>query len=538
MKSKNILTFCLVSIFLLVSFNRCEEKLDFYPEDRISTANFPENEDDVKMLLSGIYSQLRCNAIYTEGGYGCFGIVDGATPNAYAPWGDVPMSKLGQGILSSDDGHIVTFRWTRSYSIINKANFLLEQIEEAEELDLGEETKSLYIGEAHFLRGYAYSVLANSYGRVPIITSSITAEEARNIEQSSVEETWDQAISDYNTAIENLNVEAPETGRATKGSALGMKMRAFLYQNKFEEVLEVIEEIEALNKYSLFPSYKGLFNMANENNSEVLFDVQYMRGENSQGSLHDQYCGTGTGSWTRGTRYIPIEDLIEAYEMAPEGERLDPEEYHEVPSQGPYQGRDPRLYFTCVLPHTEILDHKFPSYIYEGGAYTHPGNPKKNLSSRKYFYDDMDKLPPAGQSNINYIVIRYADVILSKAEAIIETGGDVNEAIDLINRIRTEREDVTLTELPHGMSRDEVRDTLRHERRIEFALESLYWSDIKRWQELDGYADEIYPVEVRDRHGNLIEAKFPDGYKDYYKYLPIPDSELSLNENLEQNPGW
>ena len=534
MKTRKIIIFSLISVLILLSFNNCQEELDFTPEDRISTANFPQDEEDIKMLLNGVYSQLRTNTVFWDG-LPNFGYLDVATPNAFG-WGPTSGAKLGRGDIAPDEGGIVNSYWTKSYSVINKANFLLEQIEEGE-VELEEETKSTYVGEAHFLRGFAYSLLATFYGRVPIITSSISAEEARTIEQASVDETWNQAISDYNVAIENLNVEAPEAGRATKGSALGLKMRAYLYQNKFEDVLDVVENIEALNKYSLFPSYEGLFKLENENNQEVIFDVQYMRGENSQGSLHDQYCGTGTGSWTRGTRYVPTENLVEAYEMAPAGEELSTD-HPKVPSEGEYQGRDPRLYFTCVLPHTEILDHMFPAYIYEGGAYNHPGNRFKRFSGRKFFIEDMDKLPPAGQSDLNYIVLRYADVILSKAEAIIETGGDVDEAIDLINKIRRDREDVTLKELPQGMSREEAREALRYERRIEFALEGRYWQDIKRWHELDGYADEIYPVEVRDRRGNLLETKFPNGYQENYKYLPIPDSELSLNENLEQNPGW
>jgi hypothetical protein len=135
-------------------------------------------------------------------------------------------------------------------------------------------------------------------------------------------------------------------------------------------------------------------------------------------------------------------------------------------------------------------------------------------------------------------VLRYADVILSKAEAIIETNGNVNDAIELINRIRRERDDVKISALPMGLSREVAREKLRHERRIEFALEGLYWMDIKRWQALDGYADRIYPVEVRDHNGNLIETKFSNGYLENYQLLPIPDNERSLNENLDQNPGW
>ena len=93
-------------------------------------------------------------------------------------------------------------------------------------------------GEAHFLRGLAYSILVESYGGVPIVESALSTEEARNIGRATAEETWNQAIADYDVAIANLAVDAPEVGRATKGAALGLKMRAYLYQNKYEQVLE------------------------------------------------------------------------------------------------------------------------------------------------------------------------------------------------------------------------------------------------------------------------------------------------------------
>ncbi|MEX2592859.1 MAG: RagB/SusD family nutrient uptake outer membrane protein [Anditalea sp.] len=381
------------------------------------------------------------------------------------------------------------------------------------------------MGEAHFLRGLAYSKLVESYGGVPIVESALTTEEARNIGRATAEESWNQVISDYNVAIENLHADAPEVGRATKGAALGMKMRTYLYQNKYEQVLEIIEQIEALNKYSLFPSYEGLFKIENENNQEVIFDVQYISGENSQGSLHDQYCGTGTGNWNRGNRYVPTDDLVNAYEMI-DGSEVDPE--------NPYEGRDPRLEFTVIVPGAYFMGYRFPAYLYPGGAFNHAGNRLKHLGSRKYRIDSEADFPTSGQSYLNNIIMRYADVILSKAEAIIETNGNIDEAIALINRIRAERVDVKITALPMGLSQAEAREKLRHERRIEFALEGLYWSDIIRWD----IGKDIYPVEVRDHNGNLLETKFPDGYLEHFDLLPIPEREISLNKNLSQNPGW
>ena len=527
MKLRNILTYSLLSI-LHLSFNGCADKyLDLLPKDKITSANFPKTESDIKLLLNGVYALLREGSIYDEGLF-AFGALDGATPNAFN-WGNTPIDRAGSGLLSSGDGSIVNFRWTRCYAIIFRANYLLSAIEKVQ---LNNDVKAIYVGEAHFLRGLAYSLLVDSYGGVPIITKSITADEARNVVRATTEETWKQVIVDYDIAIANLKVDAPQKGRATKGAALGLEMRAYLYQGNYSKVLQLCGQIDALGKYSLFPSYAGLFKLANENNQEVLFDVQYMRGENSQGSAVDQFCGTGTGSFTRGSRYVPTQNLIDAYE------KIDgsPGKYSDYTPNldNPYKGWDPRLQVTVVLPGSYILGYRFPNYIYPGGAFNHPGNRLKQYSTRKYRIEPMSDLPPAFQSDLNYIVMRYADVLLSKAEAIIETGGNIDEAVGLINRIRTERNDVKITPLPMGLSQSEARQKLRHERRIEFALEGLYWADIRRWD----IGKDIYPVNIKDQNGNIIETKFPNGYLEYYNLLPIPQSEIYLNNKLQQNPGW
>ncbi|MDO6602827.1 RagB/SusD family nutrient uptake outer membrane protein [Arenibacter palladensis] len=519
MQIKNILIFGLGFLFILTSLS-CENELEFLPGDRITSASFPKDESDIVLLLNGCYAQLRETSIYNQGLFG-FGVLDGATPNAYN-WGNTTIAKAGNGQLSSSDGEMLTFRWTRSYSIIFRTNYLIGVIDNVE---LDQTLKSTILGEVHFLRGLAYATLAVSYGGVPILNGVLTSEDASKAPRATLEETWSQAISDYDIAIKNLGVDAAEPGRATKGAALGMKMRAFLYQGKYTEVLNITDQIDELGKYGLFASYEGLFRLENENNNEVLFDVQYISGENSQGTYHDQFCGTGTGSFTRGTRYVPTDNLVETYEMV---------DGSEPNLLNTYEGRDPRLGFTIVVPGSTILEHQFPSYLFPGGAFNHPGNRLKHLSARKYRIESLDKLPPAGQSNLNYIVLRYADVILAKAEALIETNGNLGEAINLINRIRTERDDVKITPLPMDLSREEAREKLRHERRVEFALEGLYWFDINRW----GIGRDIYPVEVRDHNGDLIETKFPGGYLEHYKLLPIPESELSLNEALNQNPGW
>lgn len=504
------LLYSLVTLTLLI-FNGCSKSyLDVLPEDKITSANFWESESDVKLALNGIYSVLRNRGVYGSGP-----TMDACTPDAYqwAYWNGME-EQIGNGSNTPADAGLTQERWTTCYQIINRANYFLANIDKVE---LSDESKATYIGEVHFLRGIAYALLAETYGGVPIFNDAIDVEEARQLSRSSAEETWDQAIADYDVAIANLAVTGRQVGSATKGAALGLKMRAYLYQNKYPEVLSTVQQIEDLHVYSLFPSYEGLFQLENENNSEVLFDIQYIGGSLQQGNFF-AWLGLPQNASSGASDPAPTQHIVDAYEMI-DGSAVDP--------ANPYVGRDPRLDFTILRPGAYFEGKLYPVEIKN-----HTGQ-RVGFGLRKNVGENIP-ITTSRMSPLNFIVLRYADVLLSKAEALIETNQDIDEAIALINRIRTERNDVKITSLPMGLSQAEARAKLRHERRIEFFGEGINWADIKRWK----IGPDIYPVEVHAADGGLIETKFPLGYKERDNLLPIPDGERSLNPNLTQNPGW
>jgi hypothetical protein len=496
----------------LLTFNGCKESfLEVHPKDRITSVSFWQSEDDVELALNGIYSVLKHRGVYGSGP-----TLDACTPDAYqwAHWNGKEL-QIGNGSNTPASDGLTMERWTMSYQIINRANYFLENIERVE---LNEAAKAAYMGEVHFLRGIASALLAETYGGVPLINTVIGTEEARTVSRSTLQETWDQAIADYDIAIEKLQSEASELGRATKGAALGMKMRAYLYQNNYDEVLKVVEQIDALGKYSLFPSYEGLFQLENENNQEVLFDIQYIAGELGQGNFFAWLALPETIPAAGASDPAPTQHIVDAYEMI-DGSAVDP--------NNPYDGRDPRLDFTILRPGAY-----FEGLLYPTEIKNHVGQ-RVGFGLRKNVGEGIPILTPR-VSPLNFIVLRYADVLLAKAEALIETNQDIDEAVSLINKIRTERTDVKITSLPMGLSQSEARNKLRHERRIEFFGEGINWADIKRWN----IGPDIYPVEVRGGDGSLIEVKFPAGYQEKHNLLPIPDNERSSNPNLEQNPGW
>lgn len=504
------LLYSLVTLTLFI-FNGCSKNyLDVLPEDKITSANFWQSESDVKLALNGIYSVLRNRGVYGSGP-----TMDACTPDAYqwAYWNGME-EQIGNGSNTPADAGLTQERWTTCYQIINRANYFLANIDN---VTLSDESKAIYIGEVHFLRGIAYALLAETYGGVPIFSDAIGVEEARQLSRASAEDTWSQAIADYDIAIANLKVTGRQVGSATKGAALGLKMRAYLYQNKYPEVLSTVQQIDDLNAYSLFPSYEGLFQLENENNSEVLFDIQYIGGSLQQGNFF-AWLGLPQNASSGASDPAPTQHIVDAYEMI-DGSAVDPAH--------PYVGRDPRLDFTILRPGAYFEGKLYPVEIKN-----HTGQ-RVGFGLRKNVGENIP-ITTARMSPLNFIVLRYADVLLSKAEALIETNQDIDGAIALINRIRTERNDVKIKPLPMGLSQAEARAKLRHERRIEFFGEGINWADIKRWK----IGPDIYPVEVHAADGGLIETKFALGYKERDNLLPIPDGERSLNTNLTQNPGW
>ena len=504
------LLYSIVTLTLFV-LNGCSKSyLDVLPEDKITSANFWQSESDVKLALNGIYSVLRNRGVYGSGP-----TMDACTPDAYqwAYWNGME-EQIGNGSNTPADAGLTSERWTTCYQIINRANYFLANIDK---VTLSDESKATYVGEVHFLRGIAYALLAETYGGVPIFSSILGVEEARELSRATTQETWDQAIADYDTAITNLKVVAPQVGRATKGAALGLKMRAYLYQNKYPEVLSTVQQIDDLHAYSLFPSYEGLFQLENENNSGVLFDIQYIGGSLQQGNFF-AWLACPQNASSGASDPAPTQHIVDAYEMI-DGSAVDPAH--------PYVGRDPRLDFTILRPGAYFEGKLYPVEIKN-----HTGQ-RVGFGLRKNVGEGIP-ITTSRMSPLNFIVLRYADVLLSKAEALIETNQDIDGAIALINRIRTERTDVKITPLPMGLSQEEARAKLRHERRIEFFGEGINWADIKRWK----IGPDIYPVEVHAADGGLIETKFALGYKERDNLLPIPDGERALNPNLTQNPGW
>ncbi len=497
-----------------------EEFLERSSLTSIAENNFWQSEADARLGLNAIYSQLQGDGLYGGNLNGVIGFphFDVISDNAYNQWEWEGGAQFMEGTLDPTAG-LFGGRWNGIYSGISKANIAIDEISEMDESLIDAETKNNYIGQAMFLRALFYFNLALYYEEVPLITSYQTLEEAY-VPKNSYQEINDQIIEDLLFAIDHLPEQHDSGlyGYATKGAALALLSRVQLYNKVYEGpngVLELTQELLGLG-YSLHPNYGQLFSIEGEYSPEIVFSVRFLRGADSDNG--ETFSATYLGTPKVDSR--PMPNLVNDFYCTDglpidESPRYDP--------NNPGLNRDPRANATIYFPGDLFLVN--PDKVYNGNGATGFGH-------RKYIRQGPDEEgnPPGGQGSQDFYLIRYAEVLLTRAEALVETG-NLTGARELINQIR-ERVSMPTVEDVEGTSltQDEMRDVVRHERRVELALEGLRFMDLKRWGEIEeginrASADPVGPYD-------------PVYLGVRSETFPIPQSELDVNENLIQNPAW
>lgn len=496
---KFIITILFSSLFVSCG----EDFLNINPSDQYSVETFWKTEEHAMAAMTGCYTTLRSLAFWSTE-------MDILTPNAVAYNESLGTRTISEG-SHTPTTELIVQRWRICYEGIGRTNTVLGKIDQVETRD---EFKKRLIAEAKFLRAFYYHSLVEVFGGVPLILEVPDADKHANLPRDSKEEVLSAILKDLNDAIQILPLEITEDeiGRATKGAALALKGRVLLYNEQWPEAASAAKELMDLNNYSLFSNYRELFMLENEGNPEVIWDIQFKNPQFTHGLDH---VSTLLG------RPAMLKEFVESYlmkdgEPSSESELYDPEK--------PYENRDPRLYQTVRLIGS----------MYNGKITTPEDVAETGFGLKKYTtYPDSTSISHVGQgrSEINMIVFRYAEVLLTYAEAQNEATGPDPSVYDAINEIRS-RESVAMPELEPGLTKEEMREAIRHERRIELALEGLYYSDIRRWR----IAHIVNNGPVYDYEGSIYQYKAFDENRDYL--WPIPYVQIQENPNLEQNPNW
>ena len=497
MKIKIIILAGLVSAGL----TSCEEFLNIAPQNAVTPENFFQSESDFRQAVDGIYAPLQ-QLYNNESSWAMGEMRSDNTHYFYNVDYRLPYPEEIADFLNGSENDVTQHKYYINYDIINRANQVLDVIDGA---TLEPATKNNLKGQALFLRALSYFDLVKYFGGVPLYLTPSKNMETAFLPRASAQEVYAQIQSDATAAAELLpNKATQQAGRATSGAALTLLGDVYLNLKEWDKAEEVLRQIGG---YELLDDYAAIYNPTNKNHIESIFEVQYLEGTSL--GLHSGFpyffvpLSPDHSQLTKGPHgsqsvpgsgwNIPTEDLLAAYE--------DPE-------------ADQRF-------GASIGFHSGPSPISDT-SYVNLPYIKKYQHSHTIF----------GQSNQNFPVYRYAEVLLMLAEVLNEQN-QMAEAQEFLNLVRRR---AGLNDL-NVSGQAELREAILKERRVELAFENKRWIDLVR----TGNA-----VEVMNAYGSTLKADPAYYYLSSSTYnvnedhllFPIPFLEIQINPDLQQNPGY
>ncbi|MFD2036942.1 RagB/SusD family nutrient uptake outer membrane protein [Belliella marina] len=436
-------------------------------------------------------------------------------------------------------------RWNSRYQAIRRANLFLENIDVTPG---NEPLKTRMKAEARYLRAFYYFELVQRYGGVPLVTELLSLDGDLLLPRNTMEECINFIVSECDAAADVLPIAygSGDLGRVTKGTAMALKSRVLLLyasplhnpsneQGRWQAAANAAKAVIDMGVYELYPDYQKLF--YTPFNKEVIFAR-----ENYGNTFFDNWnrpSGNIRGGWG-GTN--PTVNFVESYDME-NGLAIDD------PASGydegkPFDNRDPRLYQTVVTPGSTWFGDSYEPWI-GGKDGRNPPAGVGNAGDGTWTGMNLKKfLQENFQNNTRtWIIFRLGEMYLNHAEALNEAQGPVPAVYDALDMLRS-RPTVGLPPLARTLSKEQMRERIRKERQVELAFEEHRWFDVKRWQigeqVLDGPA---YGYRItRNGAGDLAYEKFVFQQRRYvtptFDLYPIPQSEININKNLEQNPGW
>lgn len=491
----------IVLIFALI-LGGCSDFLDVSPSDRLTEADFWKTRQHAEAALIGTYNTLTNANLY---GDIASLAMEAATPNAFTYNNTGGGGLIAQGIHDAANNAIINNKWGACYTGIGRANTLLDNIAG---IATDETTKKRYAAEAKVLRALFYHNLWVFYGGVPLILETPNLEKQGMMPRNSADEVYAQIIKDCEEAAADLPQLGTNKGHISKGAALALKARTMLYKGDFQGAATAAGQIIDGKSYTLFADYRELFQLDKEGNSEVIFDVQFKNPE---------FTHVMDINLTDFNTIAPLPDLLNDYYMT---DGLPAAQSKLFDAKKPYENRDPRMNQTNILPGSTF---RAKTVLANTFGFTGIGQKKYTV------YKDNEVGTTLTVSEINYIVFRYADILLMFAEAQNEVTGPNQAVYDALNLIRKR---AGMPDFPTGLSKDQMRTEIRHERRIELAGEGLYYHDIRRWRT----AEKVMNADIVNFAGGKLGVRKFNKDRDYL--WPVPTVVLQNNAALTQNPGY
>ena len=484
-----------LSVLLLLSVGCSKDFLEKQPLDTINTENYPSNAEELVTLVNGAYQPLQRPKLYNLRMWATDIMAGNSIVGAGGGTDGIETQDMANFVTSSDNAGVLDL-WRGPWPGILLSNIILET---APSLDIDEDIKNRSMGEAYFLRAHYYYILATFFGDVPLITTPQSSDSDLFPSRAPVADIYVQIISDLNQAINLLptksSYSAADIGRVPRGAAYGMLAKVQLTLGNYQEVVSLSTEVENLG-YALNEDYKTNFDINSENSKESLFEIQY-ESNGGYGFFSDE----NQASWT-------------STFMGPRGSNF---------VAGAFGWNQPTQEFVSQYEENDL--RKNITVLYEGGPAFDGLEYDSNFSltgfnTRKFLVpvslvSSYDNVP------LNFPVLRFADVLLMKAEALNELG-QTSQAEDPLNMVRNR---AGLEDIQSGLGQDEFREAVLKERRLELAFEGQRWLDLIRVNNGQYALDFLHSIGKNNASQKHL-------------LFPIPQIELDRNPNLIQNPGY
>ena len=434
-------------------------------------------------------------------------------------------------------------KWLALYEGVNRCNQAIRILKGSDY-----DKKETRIAEMRFLRAHFYFNLKIIYNQIPYFDESVSDPSAfasiSNKEYTS-DQLWEKILNDFKAAYEGLPDSQPDVARPCKMTARAYMAKVYLFQGKWQECATATDEVINSGKYQLLPDFRNIFLPENDNCPEILFSVQASINDGSpnnyNGNPGDRLLPPG-GPYPNYGFLRPSQNLVNAYKTDSNGLPL--EDGIDV-SENDYV--DTRLDHTVARPGIMFLDVQLYDWTPREATVYGPYSPKKRIVSKNSSYY-LAIWPYVNALNV--YIIRYADVLLWRAEAAIELG-DLATGLKYINQVRERAMNSQTVKTADGTAdaakyriglypsfsdKEEAIRALRTERRLEFALEGERFFDLVRW----GIASDVmntYFEHEKTFRSHLQNARFIKGT---HEYGPIPQAVIDLAKNgiIEQNPGY
>ena len=559
---KNIKLIIILGALSLVPVGCMKDVLDVSPQGQLAEGSLASTSVVDKLVVAS-YQALGAHFFGNDesfAGPSTNWIIDVRSDDAYKGGGGInDRTDIHQLEIASMDAtnFACAQKWRNPLFGIARTNYAIREIAKLTDATY---PKVIRTAEMRLLRGYFHFDLKRNFNQIPYLLEDTDPTAASNKAKSS-DDNWALIEKDFQFAFDNLPLKNEAIGRMNKYIAAGMLAKLYIERGQWDKAIEKCNVVIG-GPFALLPEFEALSSVDFENGPETIMAIQFSTANNfanhNWSNLLNVTRSTGiaSGGYANGDDfYLASQNLANAFKTGADGLPL----FDNFNTAGGdvtdafYSGTlDPRIDFTfgrIGIPWKNsaiYTDSWLRSTDYGGGF-----SGKKHLVSPKD--PKVHNSFPWGASGLNFQVIRLGEVLLWKAEALIEstTQSNLEEARTLINKVRTRAKTSTYVKKLDGSgnaanylvnpypsvnwAKDYARKAVRFERRLELAMEGNRFYDLLRWANVSQTMNEYYTTEGKKRTF-MAGAKFQAGK---HEYLPIPQSEIDLSPTLySQNPGY